>query len=369
MESKVDKVDIGINGAKPSLSGTGFYDYGAAHGAGVMGSSASADVWWWIVYDGQRDMLNVWSNSISNDPEVAEWIIQDYSYVLDDAVSGVGAQAYFGFTGATNDGAGYHRVEDWELKIWEKDTYTTVFDHSFDSFGSIPSEFNPVGVTGISSGKIELTSSSTFEDGAIWYKTPLDLDITGSFRTEFAACMWDLGGVGMAFVIQPTGYSQPSQSTPSGLGYSGITANSVAIEMDSGNSGAFDPDANHVAIIRNGDHTHAPVAGIHYPVFSPAWTMNANSNRVNWVWVEYDAPSRNLRVYLHYLDTTSTPSQSSSNLVINHIFQDDLKTILGSNNAYIGFTARSGNPGQKHHIGRWRLEKSDLTATIGGMTD
>lgn len=372
IEAKTDDVDVCENGAHADYAGSGYVDFQTDFYSGSLGSTGvEKETWWWVVYDGQRNTLNVWvENETSGNtpptgnPEAATWIIKDFSYDL----TLLGSNAYFGFTGATNASSRYHRVRDWKLKIWEKGPYgAPIFDKGFDSFSSIPTNFSVFGspTPTVNSGKIRLTGSSDYNRGSIWYDNAIAVDTLDSFRVAFTVCMWSNGENGMAFLIQGNGNTQAPTTTSSSLGYGSI-GNSVAIEFDTYSSTGGDPNDNHVAIIKNGNAT-----GSHDRYITPGWNIDDSSSRVNWVWVEYDKISNNLRVYMDGRNDGTVPNfPTDTPLVINHIFSAPLSTMIGGNQAWIGFVARCGNvSAQEHYVGSWKLEKSDLNATVGGITD
>ncbi len=338
-------------------------DYFTTFGAGELGSNvgaAAVNAYWWVMYDGVRDRLNVWYNN-SNDPETSKWLIKDFPADLAALVGGAGNSAYFGFTGASNDGTGSIKVQDWYLKVWEKANPLQTNHFTHDSFAALPANISARSSTSVNSSKLRLTDSSAGTRGAAWYNTPLDLNTLDSFSTEFALCMWSLGNNGMAMVVHGQGNALMPPDTASNLGYGGI-GNSIVVEFDTGVSGGWDADSNHVAIIKNAD----PEAS-HIRSFTPASDMNDTSNRYNWVWVEYDHPANNLRVYMTQTASNAEPGKPAQPL-LNHIFNQSLDAIVGTN-ATIGFTARAGDTAQEHYVAMWRLWSSTKSASFGGITN
>jgi hypothetical protein len=365
MEAKTDEVDVCENGAHADYSGAGYVDFQTDFYSGALGSTgAEKETWWWVVYDGQRNTLNVWvENETSGNvpptgnPEIADWIIKDYPYDL----TSLGTNAYFGFTGATNSSSGYHRVSNWNLKIWEKASPPGNEEFNYGSFSAVPSEYILRGpdTPSFSSNMIRITSSSSYHSGAVWYDTTVNTTNIDFIATEFCIRMIDSNHTGMAFLIQGNGLINASTGS-SGLGYSGI-GNSVLVEFDTGDSGTWESDGNHVWVTKNGDHN-----GDHAKSVQPTSTMNASNIR-NWVWVEYDGPANNLRVFMNQ-NTTDTQPAKPTVPMINHIFSAPLDTIVGPT-AHIGFTARCGTSGQEHCLTMWKLWTSNFSSTFGEITD
>ncbi len=355
-----DSVTATTNGSYPAWSNSDHY---ATFADGVLGSGYDGTpetYYWWVVYDGVRDRLNVWANS-SNNPESAKWVVKDFNADLASLVGGAGNPALFGFTGACNDGSGSIKVKDWYLKVWEKANPLQTNHFTHDSFPSLPANVVARSSTSVNSSKLRLTSSSSGTRGAAWYSTPLDLNTLDSFTTEFAVCMWSLGNNGMALVVHGQGNTLMPPDTASNLGYGGI-GNSIVVEFDTGSSGAWDPNDNHVAIIKNADPS-----ATHFSVLTAPSDMNDNSNRYNWFWVEYDHPANNLRVYMSQTSSSAEPGKPAMP-ALNHVFNQSLDSIVGAN-ATIGFTARAGDDAQEHYVAMWRLWSSTKSGSFAGITN
>lgn len=379
IEAKIDNVDVCENGAHADYAGSGYVDFQTDFYSGSLGSTGvEKETWWWVVYDGQRNTLNVWvENETSGNtpptgnPEAATWIIKDYSYDL----TSLGSNAYFGFTGATNTSSCYHRVSGWKLKIWEKEAYAgAVFEKAYLSFPSPPDAYytgftlrgNDYGQNG---NMLRLTSSNSDKNGAIWYNTPIDLNTLGSFKVSFAQRFNAGDGLGMSFIIQSSGPTQDPSLDSQSPGYGNDLAPCIAVELDQDYDSGIDPSSSaQVSLNRDNISNWLRWA-------DPGYDIAGDSNTYNWVIVEYDQPSRNLKVFVKYVNnsdyTASLPTLYGLTPVINHVFQDSLTTILGgSTNAYIGFCAQSGGSDQdEHNLAYWKFEKKDLTATVGGITD
>ena len=131
-----------------------------------------------------------------------------------------------------------------------------------------------------SGSELRLAPNTTYQAGTSFVQTPMTLDETTSFHSSFSFQIAPNanGADGMAFVIQ----SQSAQSVGAnggGIGYGGV-AGSVVVEFDIWQNN-YDPNANHVGIMVNGDET------THLAVGTPSFNM-AGGGVLN-AWVDYDA--------------------------------------------------------------------------------
>ncbi|HUR47323.1 MAG TPA: MBG domain-containing protein, partial [Candidatus Saccharimonadales bacterium] len=145
------------------------------------------------------------------------------------------------------------------------------------------------------------------------------------------------GGDGLTFAIQGNGPGAIG-SVGAGLGYDGI-GRSVALEIDN-YQGASDPNANHLAILSNG----SVVA--HLATFTPAWDLENGLSQT--VWIEYDGPANQLRVYAAQGNSSARPASPVMSLNV------DLPALVG-NQAWFGFTAGTGGVANNHDIESWSL--------------
>jgi hypothetical protein len=181
--------------------------------------------------------------------------------------------------------------------------------------------------------------------GSAFFAAPIAFDSRTSILAHFTSRMGggdgENGADGMVFVLQ----SSPRGATAVGdggerLGYAGgdridfqaITP-SVGVEFDTAQNPG-DPNANHVALLANGDVTN------HLAYATPSFRLN--DGVIRNVWIEYEANSHLLEVYMTDGPThPSMPLLSSSSL--------DFSTILGSD-VYVGFTAANGGNLNDHDL-------------------
>jgi Legume lectin domain len=181
--------------------------------------------------------------------------------------------------------------------------------------------------------------------GSAFFAAPIAFDPRTSIFAHFTSRMGggdgESGADGMVFVLQ----SSPRGATAVGdggekLGYAGgdriefeAIVPSVGVEFDTAQN-LGDPDANHVALLANGDVTN------HLAYATPSFQLNDGVARN--VWIEYAATSHLLEVYMADGPThPSTPLLRSSSL--------DFSTILG-NDVYVGFTAATGGNLNDHDL-------------------
>jgi hypothetical protein len=193
---------------------------------------------------------------------------------------------------------------------------------------------------------MRLTPDQGSRSGAFYSTNSLQLGSNATFSTSFQFRLTHAGGTpadGLAFVLaaSPTGLGSSGQ----GMGYQGVN-NSFAIEFDTYDNGFYDGYSNnHVAVSANGTFmTSAPVFpyGASYCYGNSQGCM---SNGDLWtVTVGYDGA--NLSVSL--LD----PAAGTTFLALQN-YQVDIASILGTNQAYAGFTAATGALSENHDIIKW----------------
>jgi len=181
---------------------------------------------------------------------------------------------------------------------------------------------------------IELTSAEAFKDGSVFFNAPLttEADLHAAFELRFSD-HHDGGGQGIAFVLQSSAagpkaiVSSADSDAGKKLAYDGLSP-AVAVEFDTAVSGAFDPDANHVALTR-GKIDHDDPVNKNLPVSTAPFDMKASSSV--FAWIDYVKSSHTLAVFV--ADTATKPS-----LPLLSTANVNLATELGAQ-VYAGFTA------------------------------
>lgn len=202
---------------------------------------------------------------------------------------------------------------------------------------------------------LQLTSAGGGESGAAYSTTAVPLGTSDTFSTTFQFQITNPGGIdpadGITFVLaaSPTGLGAAGGD----LGYGGV-ANSVAIELDTYNNGSGDGNSsNHVAIDTSGvltDTDLTNVYGIQTCDFGSATMYAAPGCLSNGdVWtanVSYNGTA--LTVSL------SDPAEATTFTAIN-AYLINIASLIGTNTAYVGFTAGTGAGYENQDILNWQL--------------
>lgn len=201
------------------------------------------------------------------------------------------------------------------------------------------------GDSAVVAGNLRLTPSQPNQGGSAFTQATIDLGPSASFSTAFSFRMSNGGGIndpagviagadGIAFVVQTVNNSVGADGA--GLGYAGIQP-SLAIEFDTfRNTNINDPDGNHMGISVNGDPDSVLTAGI-------AQVLNDGS--VYHAWADYDGATLEVRFSSNAL-RPATPGMT---------YAVDLSSLLGTEDAFVGFTASTGNAFNDHDIGSWQF--------------
>ncbi|MHB9035834.1 MAG: lectin-like domain-containing protein [Armatimonadota bacterium] len=158
-----------------------------------------------------------------------------------------------------------------------------------------------------------------------------------------------VGADGIVFVVQSVSNSIGGGGY--GIGYVGI-GNSVGAEFDTWhNSYNYDPDSNHLGIDINGVVNHGPGSPYTQPI-SPDF----DDGNIWYAWIDYNGT--NLEVRTNQTGVRSAAADLSRPL--------NISTILGQNNAYVGFTSGTGADWGNHDILYWtyRDHYDPVTPTV-----
>jgi hypothetical protein len=177
------------------------------------------------------------------------------------------------------------------------------------------------------SGSAFLTDAISLNDQAS-FSARFDFRIfkpTGSFDLDG----W--GADGLSFVVQTV--SNSVGGAGGGIGYRYIP-DSVGVEFDTWNNPEWDDaDGNHVGINLEGS-----VDSVAQATVSP----RMNNGEVWTAWIDYDGVNDLLEVRV-----SDTGLRSGVPLLSYNV---DLVSVLGSTNAFIGFTSGTGSAGGHHDI-------------------
>jgi len=178
-------------------------------------------------------------------------------------------------------------------------------------------------------------SGSAFSSGTV---------STATFSTSFRFRLTDRGGYccdesgmigadGFVFVIQNV--SSSIGGGGGGLGYDGIP-NSVGVEFDTWNNGSYysDFNSNHVGFDTGGN-----IASLFTAPVSPDF----DDGNLWYAWIDYNGTTLEVR-------TNQSGIRPVGALLSQAI---DIESAIGSNTAYIGFTAGTGADYANHDIIAW----------------
>jgi serine/threonine protein kinase len=179
--------------------------------------------------------------------------------------------------------------------------------------------------------------------GSAWAQATIDPE--RSFTTAFRLSMPSVGD-GMAFVIQSQGLAALG-TNGGGLGYGSFPDQPTAPRIMPSLAIEFDPFVNswdpaghqHVAVTTYGN------IGNHLSWADPGFSLVGEPVRV---WIEYDAASATLAVYISR--NVDRPADPLVTTTIN------IATVVGAGSAYVGFTAGTGYSGEVQDVLSWHLE-------------
>jgi len=221
----------------------------------------------------------------------------------------------------------------------------TIVYNDFSSAAGLTLNGNAAVANDGSRDVLRVTPSAEFQSGSVFSTSTVSLTSDYSFSTKFRFnfntqdTVGFAGADGLVFVIQTS--SDAVGGAGGSIGYGGIN-NSIGIEFDNFDNGAGDgdPDGNHVGINQNGS------------VFSLAtetspFDLDAGTDL--FAWIDYNGATGLLEVRLN--DQDSRPTDA----LLGYTFASGLDTILGTTDAYVGFTSGTGNGYANHDVVSWEF--------------
>ena len=200
---------------------------------------------------------------------------------------------------------------------------------------------------------LRVTKTGGWSNGSVFSTTPVVLGADVSFSTRFTFNFntpFNGGADGLVFVVQTN--SNDVGSNGGGIGYQGIP-NSVGIEFDNWDNGSGwgDPNDNHVGIDIGGN-----VASV---VATPSpFTLDEGGDLT--AWVDYNGATNLLEVRL--ANSLNRPAAALLSYTV------DLVSVLGTPNAYVGFTSGTGSAGANHDVISW-IFNDDYKPVVGGVPE
>jgi hypothetical protein len=210
---------------------------------------------------------------------------------------------------------------------------------------------------------LRVTPATGNQAGAAYSTSAVTLGASNTFSTQFQFRFTNPGGSapadGITFVLAAgtTGLG----GLGVGMGYSGVQ-HSIAIEFDTYNNAGFGlgnndgNSSNHVAVDTNGNLTNSAIAS---PYGKQTCDFSGGSNyTAPGCMTNGDVWTVNIGYDGTYLNVTMRDgAMAAQNLISNYAI--DIASIIGTNSAYVGFTAASGAGWANHDILNWSF--SDTT--------
>ncbi len=203
-------------------------------------------------------------------------------------------------------------------------------------------------VDGSARNVLRVTPSAYGQSGSAFSTSAVTLGADVSFSTKFAFNFnnqFNTGADGLVFVVQTV--SNTAGGAGGGIGYFGLP-NSVGIEFDNWDNGAGDGySGNHVGIDINGNVNSAAI--------NTSLPVVLDSGRDLFSWIDYNGATNLLEVRLSDVDSRPLASLLS--------YSVDLAAVLGTPNAFVGFTSGTGWAGANHDVISWEFR--DTYAPVG----
>lgn len=189
---------------------------------------------------------------------------------------------------------------------------------------------NPVG-NAFSTGNncYTITPAIAWQNGAVWFNDPLDLDADFDITLDVYLGANDGGADGVVFVFQQVGTAAIGLPG-SGMGFAGF-APSLGIELDTfQNPEESDLPQDHMAIFRDGVINHATPQNLAGPVMISPSGANIEDNQEHVFQIKWNVANAQLQVFF----------DCELRLTLN---EDIVQTIFGGNSTvWWGFTGATG---------------------------
>lgn len=238
----------------------------------------------------------------------------------------VGANnAYIGFTASTSKLTSRQVIQSWTF------TNTATIVNDGTGFAST-SGLTLVGGAVLASGTLELTDGGTSEARAVWTSAPVPVaSFISDFEFQITPASTNTAD-GFTFTVQNAGASAVGESGGA-LGYAGL-ASSVAVKFDLYNNAGEGTDST--GIYTDGAYPSVPADDM------TASGVNLHSGDVLHAHITYDGTTLTLAL----TDTVTNALYSLSQAI-------DIPGTVGSNSAYVGFTAGTGGLTSVQQILTW----------------
>jgi hypothetical protein len=270
-----------------------------------------------ITYDGTN--LNL---TLTDAVTLAQW---SHSFVVNIPAAVGGNTAYVGFTGGAGGHSSSQKVTAWTYLVGQPPVPS--YPAGFDAANLVLN-----GSSTLSGTSLKLTNGGANEIASTYFTKPVDVEsFTSTFDFQLTAATAD----GFTFVIQ-NGNTGAIGNGGGGLGYASIP-NSVAIKFDFFNNAGEGSTSTGVYV--NGATPTVPAIAI--PASSE---LNIISGHTIRAVVTYNGTT---------LTWTMTDLSGLQNPSLKESVNINIPHTLGSNTAYIGFTAASGDGTATQSILDW----------------
>ena len=310
-----DSTGLYVNGASPT---TPAIDMSSSHLK--LRSGDVMDVW--MTYDGTTLSMQI-TDLTTQATFATSWTI--------NIPATVGANtAYVGFTGASGGGTATQDLLSWVFSSQPGAEY----GNGFSSQGLALN-----GSSMLNGSRLRLTNGGIGQIASAWYASPLNVQ---AFTTVFSFQLANPQGDGFTFTIQNHSTSATGPGG-AGLGYgapspggNGGIPNSVAVKFDLYNNLGEGSDSTGLYV--NGASPTVPALDM------TSSGVNLHSGDVCNVRMTYDGTTLTMQV----ADVTTRATYQAS-------WPIDIPMTIGSNTAYVGFTAGTGGATATQDILSWIL--------------
>jgi hypothetical protein len=198
---------------------------------------------------------------------------------------------------------------------------------------------------------LRVTPAIDNQAGSVFSTTTVSLSTGASFSTffqfrftnpdvNFCDSATTCGADGIVFVVQTVANNVGGAG--GGIGYQGI-GSSVGIEFDNWNNGSVDGNSsNHAGVDVNGS--------INSVVRAEVTEADLNLGDIWNVWIDYNGTTDLLEARL-----TRAATRPAAALISHTI---DLESVLGTTNAFVGFTSGTGGSHANHDVLSWVFDNS-----------
>lgn len=224
---------------------------------------------------------------------------------------------------------------------------------------------------------LRVTPAAGGQTGAAYSTSAITLGSSNIFSTTFQFRFTQPGGIdpadGITFILAKS--TSGIGGAGVGMGYSGVP-NSVAIEFDTYNNSGYGlgnndgNSSNHVSIDTNGNLTNSAITNVYgngscgFPGGSPSQNnysvAGCMSNGHLWtVNIGYDGSKLSVSLF--------DPAEGFTFDAISN-YAIDIASLLGTNQAYVGFTAGTGAGWENHDILNWKFADTTQLSPGAGST-